>query len=210
MQFKHKIPSFVFGVSIGLLVGVAFFLFKIDSIFNKLKSSISSDKITVVEQKANTDEEIQKAKNKERFKIKTNNHSKVNYKEVDSIIGAEENFNVMIDQLISTKQIKIINLNDKIESDSLAQNIAGVNTQTSSDSYTLEFWKTPLNSKGYRFLKNKIMLYGFSDHNNLLLYQYRGRYFIKSFEVVYELETNPDFQPFVKVSNSELLSILDS
>lgn len=210
MQFKHKIPSFVFGVSIGLLVGVAFFLFKIDSIFNKLKSSVSSDKITIVEQKTNSEEDRKKAKNKERFKIKTKDYSKVNYKEVDSIIGVEENINVMIDQLLSVKQIKIIHLNDKPQSDSLAQSIAGVNAQSSSDSYTLEFWKTPLNSKGYRFLKNKIMLYGFSDHGNILLYQLRGRYFIKSFEVVYELETNPDFQPFVKVNNSELLSILDS
>ena len=80
MQIKRKIPSFVFGVSIGLLIGIAFFLFKIDSIFNKLKSSITSDKITVVEQKVETDEEKQKAKNKERFKINTNNQSRVNYK----------------------------------------------------------------------------------------------------------------------------------
>jgi len=210
MQFKRKIPSFVFGVSIGLFIGIAFFLFKIDSIFAKLKSSASSDKITVVEQKSDSEEEKIKAKNKERFKIKTKFNSKVNYKEVDSIIGAEENVNVMLDQLLSTKIIKIINLNDKPQADSLAQNIAGVNTVSSSDSYTIEFWKTPLNSKGYRFLKNKIMLYGFSDHNNVLLYQLRGHYYIKSFEVVYELETNPDFQPFVKVNNTELLSILES
>ena len=61
---KRKIPSFVFGLSIGLLIGIAFFLFKIDSIFNTLKSSLSSDKITVVEQKVESDEEKDKTKNK--------------------------------------------------------------------------------------------------------------------------------------------------
>ena len=209
MQFKRKIPSFVFGVSIGLLIGIGFFLFKIDSIFNKLKSSISPDKITVVEQKVESDEEKQKAKNKERFKIKTNNHSKVNYKEVDSIINSDESINIAVDQMLSSKQIKIIQLNDFMDKDSLAQNLAGVNT-SSSESYTIEFWRTPLNSKGYRFVKNKIMLYGFNDHNNVLLYLLNSRYFIKSFEVVYELENSSEFQPFVKVNNTELLSKLNS
>ncbi len=35
MRFKYKIPPFVFGVSIGLLVGVAFFIFKIDGYLKK-------------------------------------------------------------------------------------------------------------------------------------------------------------------------------
>lgn len=210
MQFKRKIPSFVFGVSIGLLIGIAFFLFKIDSIFNKLKSSITSDKITVVEQKVQTDEEKEKAKNKERFKIKTNNQSRVNYKEVDSIINSDANINIAVDQLLSTKQIKAIVLNGSSEPDTLAQSLAGVNTASFSDSYTIEFWRTPLNSKGYRFIKNKIMLYGFTDHNNVLLYILNGHYFIKSFEVVYEIESNSEFQPFLRVNNSEVLSKLDS
>lgn len=210
MQIKRKIPSFVFGVSIGLLIGIAFFLFKIDSIFNKLKSSITSDKITVVEQKVETDEEKQKAKNKERFKIKTNNQSRVNYKEVDSIINSDANINIAVDQLLSTKQLKAIVLNASTESDTLAQSLAGVNNNPVSDSYTIEFWRTPLNSKGYRFIKNKIMLYGFTDHNNVLLYILNGHYFIKSFEVVYEIESNSEFQPFLRVNNADVLSKLDS
>ncbi len=208
MQIRRKIPSFVFGVSIGLLIGIAFFLFKIDSIFNSIRS-IGSNKVTVVEQKAGSDEEKEKTKNKERFKIKVSNQARVNYKEVDSIINSDASINVVVDQLLSSKLIKIINLTNSNSNDSLAQNVAGVNS-TQSDSYVMEFWKTPLNSKGYRFQKNKIMLYGINDHNDLLLYQFEGRYFIKSFEVVYELESSQDFQPLVKVNNIELLSKLDS
>lgn len=210
MQFRRKIPTFVFGLSIGLLIGVAFFLFKIDSIFSKLKSASSSDKITVIEQKLEENEKKEKARNKERFKIKTGNQPKVNYKEVDSIINAEEEtVNIALDQLVSTRVVKIINLNDSERNDSLTEKLAGVHS-ISSDSYTLEFWRTPLNSKGYRFYKNKIMLYGLNDHSNILLYQLDGKFFIKSFEVVYELQTNQDFQSFVKVSNPELLNKLDS
>lgn len=209
MQIKRKIPSFVFGLSIGLLIGVAFFLFKIDSIFNSLRSALAKDNVTVVEQKVETNEEKEKAKNKERFKIKISNHSKVNYKEVDSIINSDQNVSVVVDRLLSTKVIKVINLSSDVNSDSLAAKIAGVNNQR-SDSYIIEFWKTPLNSKGYRFQKNKVMLYGVNDHNDLVLYQFEGRYFIKSFEVVYELASSSDFQPLMKVNNPDLLSKLDS
>ncbi len=194
-QIKRKIPSFVFGLSIGLLIGIAFFLFKIDSIFNSLRSAMASDKVTVVEQKVDSDEEKEKTKNKERFKIKIGTQARVNYKEVDSIINTDESLNIVVDQLLSTKIIKVINLSSDANSDSLAAKIAGVNTQQ-SDSYVIEFWKTPLNSKGYRFQKNKVMLYGVNDHNDLLLYQLEGRYFIKSFEMVYELGSSSDFQPF--------------
>jgi hypothetical protein len=208
MQFRRKIPSFVFGLSIGLLVGIAFFLFKIDSIFNSLRSA-GSNKITVVEQKVESDEEKEKTKNKERFKIKVGTQARVNYKEVDSIINSDASINVVVDQMLSSKLIKIINLTNTNTNDSLAQNVSGVNT-IQSDSYVMEFWKTPLNSKGYRFQKNKIMLYGVSDHNDLLLYQLDGRYFIKSFEVVYELESSQDFQPLLRVNNPDLLAKLDS
>ena len=49
MRLKRKIPTFVFGVSIGLIIGVAFFVFKINDLFDRIKTS-ASEKITVIEQ----------------------------------------------------------------------------------------------------------------------------------------------------------------
>ena len=49
MRFNRKIPSFVFGVSIGLLAGAAFFVFKIDDYLKKMNKP-SIDNIKVVEQ----------------------------------------------------------------------------------------------------------------------------------------------------------------
>ncbi len=49
MRFKYKIPPFVFGVSIGLLAGVAFFIFKIDDYLKKFNKP-DIDNIKIVEQ----------------------------------------------------------------------------------------------------------------------------------------------------------------
>jgi len=65
---KRKIPTFVFGLSIGLLVGIVFFVLKIKDLFNKLKES-ASEKITVIEKTVNTTDEDETTKNKNRFKI---------------------------------------------------------------------------------------------------------------------------------------------
>lgn len=207
MRFTRKIPTFVFGLSIGLLVGVGFFVFKINDIFNKMKDSAKSQ-ITVVEQPIkNADkEEDEKSKNKERFKINLGKTSRVNYSEVDSLIKDNSEFNIATDELLSVKNIKIIKINPSVASgDSLAAEVAGVNENT-SDLYFVEFWKTPLNSKGYRFSKNKVLLYGFVDYTNVSLYELDNSYYIKCSDQVYKLFYGADFKSLERVVDSSLLA----
>ncbi len=207
MQFKRKIPTFIFGLSIGLIIGVGFFVFKITDIFNTLKSS-AKEQITVIEQpvKTNSDEEKESRKNKERFKINIGNTTKVNYKEVDSLIKQDSELNVATDELLSVKNVKVIKIGDTNSgSDSLAANLAGVE-ETTTNLYFVEFWKTPLNSKGYRFSKNKIMMYGFIDFNNVVLYQLDNSYYIKCSDQVYKLFYGSDFKPLERVIDSDLLA----
>ena len=207
MRIKRKIPTFVFGLSIGLIVGVGFFVFKINDLFNRIKDSAKSQ-ITVVEQPIkNADkEDDEKQKDKERFKINLGKTGKVNYSEVDSLIREDE-VNVATDELLSVKNVKIIRINPSVpnSSDSLASDIAGVKDNT-SDLYFVEFWKTPLNSKGYRFSKNKVLLYGFLDYNNVSLYELDNSYYIKSSDQVYKLFYGADFKSLERVVDSDLLA----
>lgn len=207
MRFTRKIPTFVFGLSIGLLVGVAFFVFKINDIFNNMKDSVKSQ-ITVVEQpiKNINNESEEKRKDKERFKINLGKTSKVNYSEVDSLIKGEPEINIATDELLSVKNVKVIKITPHTPSgDSLAAEVAGVKENT-SDLYFIEFWKTPLNSKGYRFSKNKILLYGFVDFNNVSLYELDNSYYIKSSDQVYKIFYGADFKSLERVVDSGLLA----
>ena len=207
MQFKRKIPTFVFGLSIGLIIGVGFFVFKITDIFNTLKNS-AKEQITVIEQpiKNNSDEEKESKKNKERFKINLGNSSKVNYKEVDSLIKQDSELNVATDELMSVKNVKIIKIGDtNSAADTLAAKLAGVQENT-TNLYFVEFWKTPLNSKGYRFTKNKIMMYGFIDFNNVVVYELENSYYIKCSDQVFKLFYGGDFKPLERVVDTDLLA----
>ena len=202
---KRKIPTFVFGLSIGLLVGIGFFVLKINDLFNKLKES-ASEKITVIEKTVNTTDEDEKTKNKNRFKINFKKSTKINYSEVDSLIKEDSGINIASDELLTVKNIKIIQLGEFIPSKDSSDIQKTRLDGTKSDLYFVEFWKTPLNSKGYRFTKNKIMLYGFDDFSNLTLYEIDHSFYIKSSDQVYKLLYSSEFKQLDRVLDSELLA----
>ena len=185
-KLKRKIPTFVFGLSIGLLVGIGFFVLKVNDLFNKLKES-ASEKITVIEKTVDTTDEDEKTKNNNRFKINFKKSTKINYSEVDSLIKEDSGINIASDELLTVKNIKIIQIGEFIPSKDSSDIQKTRLDDTNSDLYFVEFWKTPLNSKGYRFTKNKIMLYGFDDFSNLTLYEIDHSFYIKSSDQVYKL-----------------------
>ncbi len=215
MRIKRKIPSFVFGVSIGLIIGVAFFLFKLDDYFTKMKNA-TLNTVKVVEQPILQEKE--KSDNytsKNKFKINTSKSNGVDYKEVDSLINdgetteEAETLNVATEELLSIKNIKLINLDtDLSATDTSAANLAGVTPQKITDLYFIEFWKTPLNSKGYRMTKNKVMLYGFNDFSNISIFHVDGGYYIKNSEQVYKITPGSDFKPLERVVDNGLLARL--
>ncbi len=207
MRLRRKIPSFIFGVSIGLVIGVGFFAFKIGDVLDRLRNT-SAERITVIEQPVKNVErpDEKNKKDRERFRINLNKSAKVDYSEVDSLIRDNSEINIAIDELLSVKNIKVIRLGDNFSGmDSAAARLANVG-EPMSDLYFVEFWKTPLNSSGYRFSKNKIMLYGFQDSNNVLLYRLDNMFYLRSDEQVFRLSPGGDFRPLERVADPGLLA----
>jgi hypothetical protein len=211
MRLKRKIPTFIFGVSIGLVIGVAFFVFKLNDLFDRVRAA-ATEKITVIEQpvKVVTSAEESQKKERERFKIKLNKSTKVNYKETDSLLKDNTSINVATDELLSVKTVKVIKIGDNLSGhDTLASKLANVEEPKNlSNLYFIEFWKTPLNTKGYLFTKNKIVLYGFVEFSNVLLYQLDNAYYLKcSDEEVYKLfYSGGEFRKLERVIELDLLA----
>ena len=70
MYFKEKLQIFVFGLSIGLLAGCLFFIFKLDSYVRKIDMSILTQKQNVSEQVVSPVKENRETKTKEKNNIK--------------------------------------------------------------------------------------------------------------------------------------------
>ena len=171
--------------------------------FNKMKSA-ATENIKVIEQPVKQEEKKQETTSDNRFKITTKNSPYTNYKEVDSLLKEEKEITVATEELIVVKNIKLINL-DMTVKDTLSGKLAGVN-EDNTTLFFVEFWKTPLNSKGYRMTKNRIILYGFSDFSSINLYKVDDAFYLKNAEQVYKLTSGADFMPMERVSDSDLLA----
>lgn len=206
MRFKYKIPPFVFGVSIGLLAGVAFFIFKIDDYLKRFNKP-NIDNIKIVEQSISDtnseNKEESKADKKKSINIK--NSPNINYNEVDALLK-EDDIKVAQEELLSVKNIKVINLDTDSKRDTLTGQLAGVTNAEYPNLFFVEFWKTPLNSKGYRMTRNRVILYGLSDFSSITIYKVDDNYYLKNDDVVYKISSGTEFKPMELVNDSQLLA----
>lgn len=207
LRFKYKIPPFVFGVSIGLLVGVAFFIFKIDDYVKRFNKPTIDD-IKVTEQtiiNAPADKKAQKNTANKKISINTKHSPNINYSEVDALLK-EEDVTVAQEELLSVKNIKVINLDGSSKRDTLTGQLAGVTTSDYPNLFFVEFWKTPLNSKGYRMTRNRVILYGLSDFSSITIYKVDDNYYLKNDDVVYKISSGTEFKPMELVNDTDLLA----
>ena len=204
MRFKYKIPPFVFGVSIGLLVGVAFFIFKIDDYLKKINKP-NIDNIKIVEQSVSPESDKEQIQQFDKKKLNTKKSPQVNYDEVDNLLN-DDGMQIAQEELLSVKNIKVINLDEKQKRDTLVGQLAGIAKSDYPNLFFVEFWKTPLNSKGYRMTRNRVILYGISDFSNITIYKVDENYYLKNDDIVYKISSGTEFKPMELVQDSDLLA----
>lgn len=120
----------------------------------------------------------------------------------------ENNEVVRKEKMLGLAKIKLISkLKDKPKSkvDSLLEESNNVRTDELAETYDVEFWQTPLNSKGYRMGKNKIALYGIDPASSLVLFQLEEGLFLRNGDIVYRLESSPEFRNLKPVSNASII-----
>ena len=206
LKLKYKIPPFVFGVTIGLLVGIVFFIFKIDDYIKKIsKPSIESIKITEQSMDGLLDQNEDTISIK-KLRLSAKKSPTINYSEVDQLLNDDEDFNIAKEELLSVKNIKVIDLDASKKQDTLVGQLAGVINTSFPNLFFVEFWKTPLNSKGYRMTRNRVILYGLSDFSSITIYKVDDNFYLKNDEFVYKISAGTEFKSLEIVSDSELLA----
>ena len=71
------------------------------------------------------------------------------------------------------------------------------------DSYLVEFWVSPVNYKGYKISRNKIILFGIEEPDMMKLYRIEGQLIMKSGNEFFKLILSDDFSSYHAVSQSE-------
>ncbi|MDD3878271.1 MAG: hypothetical protein PHT69_16755 [Bacteroidales bacterium] len=121
----------------------------------------------------------------------------------------EEGIVVMRDRLLFSKNIeaKIIseNQNSRNNLDSL---LIGGRQSRESKIFNVEFWESPLNSKGYKRTRNKIVLYGIRDADLISLLILDNVLYLSYFNDFYVINNSPTFQQFLPFANNQIINQL--
>ena len=251
-NYKDKIQFFIFGLMLGLLVGMGFFILKLDDYFSELnfyKRINQSQQDTLINQHLN---KVVVAENSYKKKYKLPQPLKQSdsllLSQSDSSFGSDfekelrrsgnrsveklsadslrndtieknhllenpENIIVMKDEFLSAKMIDLNSINGEQggvvnSKDSLLEQVSGVKDYALKNAYRMEFWKSPINYKGYKMIKNKIVLYGIDPLDVIKLYKVENEMFLKCRQTIYQLQYANDFSPFERVMDEGILAKL--
>lgn len=232
-SFKEKSQGFIIGIMVGLIVAGGFFILKLDDYFKELnfyKSvsntfSINNKEAEPIEvDSTKTVAAVKKGKTKQ-LQTDENTISEENRTvslpdsssvSKDSLIlenPNSENLIVRKDELLSTKTVDVINLNPVTKltaKDSLLQKVSGIKEDKSyyKQFLNIEFWSSPLNYKGYKMSKYKLVVYGIASAEGIKLYNLDEVIYLKSASFVYRLDSSGDFKPYERITDEAVINKL--
>ncbi len=231
-SFKEKSQGFIVGILVGLIVAGGFFIFKLDDYFKELNfyksvsNTFSSDmkREEPVAKEAGLSEAKEK-KPKQKYTVAESDEEveEKNTLVADSTKGVKDSLTlenpnsdevvVRKDELISTKTVEVLNLDPVAKmtgKDSLLQKVSGIkDDRNSSKQYmNLEFWTSPLNYKGYKMSKYKLILYGISSPEGMKIFKLDDVLYMKSASLVYRFDPSGEFKPYERISDESVISRL--
>ncbi len=132
--------------------------------------------------------------------------------DTDTMVDGDEDIIIKRDQLVAVGEQQVVFLNDTLPelstTDSLLEAVTEVKMQRRTTVYEVEYWKSPINFKGYKLGKNKLLLYGLSNQELKGLYEDGEALYVKTTDNVYQLHVTNEFKPFVRVTDEALLKTL--
>ena len=125
-----------------------------------------------------------------------------------------EGIRIRRDRLLGIKGF-ILPLNDNndqhSEESSILDSLIGGRQQNQDDKRLMyvEFWESPLNYSVYKLARNRLIVYGIDQIEQVSLLSYEGFMFLKYNEQYFTLEHSPEFRLLQPESNIELIRRLD-
>jgi hypothetical protein len=106
------------------------------------------------------------------------------------------------DELLFTRMLKIEGMSAAGDKREAALDSILINDKTkkpASNIIKVEFWRSPINYKGYKFNGNKLVLFGIYIYENASLEFRNGKLYLNYANIFYLIENTDDFEPLMAV-----------
>jgi len=237
-KFKEKAPPFIFGLVFGLLVAGGFFILKLDDYFKELNvyknfaETFNGEEERVSDESENAETSIMTATTKEsnensNRKKKNEKVSENASKTIDSEVANDmsadsiritenivnDEMQIKKDELILVKTLNLIYLNATAKpssKDSLLEKVSGIDLDNANavKMMSVEFWQSPLNFKGYKMSKYKMVLFGLKWIEGIKIYKMDDAIFLKAENSVYQFDYTNEFKGYKQVTDAAIINKL--
>jgi hypothetical protein len=214
---RDKIQVFLLGLLLGLVLGGGFFVLKLDQYVKELSfyKSLTEDKkdkndLGYIPPKVDSPKPVVKPHKKDLKNPDLNNSVITDNSNLDDTgqtsvyVGNNTDDNIVVrkDEMLGQKTYSVASVKTKNASDSSAQN------EISPGNVDIEFWLSPLNYHGYKFSRNKLVLFGYSENDLVSVMKVDNSIFLKCLTGVFRIDPSADFRQMDRVTDETLLAKL--
>ncbi len=133
-------------------------------------------------------------------------------------------FVVKKDILLKIITVKIIDKKSKLDTTILDKSLADLSQSTAdklnpdarlperdkvNTQFVIELWKSPVNYKGYRGFRNRLILFGLEEAEWIRIYRFEEQYYL-GYEpgTLYNIDLVNEFRPLTRVRDQEIIQTL--
>lgn len=133
----------------------------------------------------------------------------------DTIIKIpEEQIQIKKETLEEIRVVEVVNMSADLSNnnkDSLLSKVSGVQIDkvNKKNNFSVEFWQSPINYKGYKLGKNKLIVYGIAPDDFYKVIQVDNSYYMRYGNSCVKLVMNSNFNSFEKITTPEIISLLN-
>jgi hypothetical protein len=202
-----------------LVLGITFWSY-LGNEFEKLKPYDNFISLFKNQQKTDT-----VAKKKSMNTVKTEQIPEASFQNQDTVVSdtsgiksdsaeaanaaSNEDIEVKKDVMVASVSVPVIDKTrekDESLSKDVAQKLpdADLPQDERVDTFIVEFWASPVHYKGYKMSKNKIVVFGLENIEDVKLYRVTNSIFMRYDEVWYAMAYTYDFTPYQKLKDTEV------
>ncbi len=217
---RDKLQVFFLGLLLGLVLGGGFFLLKLDQYVQKMEiyKSLTDNSDEKTEKPTKNSDRQQKASKKTVKNTNTEtageeqsvSDSLPNLADDELTTGgpAADDIVVRTPEMIGENVLVLRNLDVTAQTDSVARKEAGVRDEASRN-MTVEYWKSPLNSKGYKLTRSRLVLFGYTPDDKIQLCKLDNSIYMKTASGVFRLEFSSSYRQLERVTDETLVGRLN-
>ena len=120
-----------------------------------------------------------------------------------TLMSNTEEIVVRRDELVSVINVSLVQLTPTSKTDSLLTLFQGENP-SSNPQIRVEFWRSPVNFRGYKFIRNTLVTFGLDAQEQVKIYLDGGFFYLQSAGVTYRLSQTDRFMPFSLIAEESI------